>query len=365
MSVKIFLVVTGLMLPTVTLWLVGVRGEAISPWMVYLSRNWNGQIQVMLQTAWGSRREIFSDLEWKDFPVISPDGGWVYSIGWQDNKWGVFKQSVQVNQPIQRLTQESLWYETLSVSPDGQHLVVTVLEPDTPGRRSLYLLTVSDGEFRHLSQIEGDLQAPEWSSDGWLAFAGLWEGESVLYRMDTQYGDLIVVTDHGDELGDVVWSPDSDWLIFSARVRANWDIYRIRPDGTQLQRLTQGNSLDFEPSVSPDGRWIVYTSITDSVPYLQKMRSSGGQAHTIVAEGWGGQWSPDGDWISYGSMQLSQRVNETLFRTDENGHTVELLSPSDKDSSRLVWAPVLDWSLAGWRLVLCGLLLAVLGLKLR
>src|SRR6185312_2319628 len=38
----------------------------------------------------------------------------------------------------------------------------------------------------------------------------------------------------------------------------DYEIYRIRPDGTELRRLTHLAGNDAHPSVSPDGEWIAF-----------------------------------------------------------------------------------------------------------
>ncbi len=54
------------------------------------------------------------------------------------------------------------------------------------------------------------------------------------------------------------------WIVFDAdQVNFNRDIYKIRPDGTQLTRLTTDVSIEKEPAVSPDGRWMTFTSDRD------------------------------------------------------------------------------------------------------
>jgi len=70
--------------------------------------------------------------------------------------------------------------------------------------------------------------------------------------------------------GDVkpAWSPDGRWIAFARDVPAGgsdrlW-LYRMRPDGSSLRRLTGGPALsaastfDSMPAWSPDGRTIAF-----------------------------------------------------------------------------------------------------------
>jgi Tol biopolymer transport system component len=55
------------------------------------------------------------------------------------------------------------------------------------------------------------------------------------------------------------WSPDGSQIAFTSPRNGSWDIYTIRPDGTDLTRITDSPNAEFSPSWSPDGGRIAYT----------------------------------------------------------------------------------------------------------
>jgi len=55
-------------------------------------------------------------------------------------------------------------------------------------------------------------------------------------------------------------SPDGQWLVFSMPVGRSYHLYMMRPDGTDLTQLTDDRSADVQPAWSKDGKWIVFTS---------------------------------------------------------------------------------------------------------
>ena len=49
-------------------------------------------------------------------------------------------------------------------------------------------------------------------------------------------------------------------LVFASFRPANWDIYYVAGPGAPVRRLTEDPALDYDPALSPDGRWVVFTS---------------------------------------------------------------------------------------------------------
>jgi TolB protein len=56
------------------------------------------------------------------------------------------------------------------------------------------------------------------------------------------------------------WSPKGDRIAFVSDRDGDYEIYSIRPDGTDLRRLTRTPGLDAHLAWSPDGQWIAFAS---------------------------------------------------------------------------------------------------------
>ena len=58
------------------------------------------------------------------------------------------------------------------------------------------------------------------------------------------------------------WHPDNHHLVWAstAHGHANWEVYLMRDDGSRKTRITFTNGFDALPVISPDGKWMMWTS---------------------------------------------------------------------------------------------------------
>lgn len=62
---------------------------------------------------------------------------------------------------------------------------------------------------------------------------------------------------------EATFSPLGDWVVYSREVDDGWRLWRMRPDGTgktALGHRPQGEADERHPTVSPDGRYVVYVA---------------------------------------------------------------------------------------------------------
>ena len=60
------------------------------------------------------------------------------------------------------------------------------------------------------------------------------------------------------------------------------DVWAINTDGTGLRRLTRSPWPEFDPSWSPDGRFIAYRSEPHEYPELWVMNADGSEQHRLT-----------------------------------------------------------------------------------
>jgi Tol biopolymer transport system component len=109
---------------------------------------------------------------------------------------------------------------------------------------------------------------PAWSPDGTrIAFQSDRSGGlSDIYVINVDGSGLLRLTyDPVPAITNEVhpaWSPDGTRIAFTSNLNGHYDIYTVRPDGSDLRRITSTTDSDLEPSWSPDGTRLVVRRVT-------------------------------------------------------------------------------------------------------
>ena len=108
------------------------------------------------------------------------------------------------------------------VSPKGDLVAFTITDMDmaaNKGTTQIYLVPLSGGEMRQLTNDENSSASPRWSPDGEkLAFVSARDGEDQIWTIDVSSGALKKITSLSTGAGDPVWSPDGNSIAFTSEV---------------------------------------------------------------------------------------------------------------------------------------------------
>lgn len=181
-----------------------------------------------------------------------------------------------------------------------------------------------------------------------IAFHALVDGqfEIVIYDLEHRIGLIPAPHPATDLQPD--WSPDGQWLVFTSnRDDASGELYRMRPTGGGLERLTNSPGFDIDPAWSPDGRWLAFISDRDSPNsgdlYLLDLQAGIPDAERLLASpslDAAPRWSPDASAIVFEAWN-SNPVRRQIMHIDREGANLRSLSPSQ------VYASAPDWSSDG------------------
>jgi hypothetical protein len=109
------------------------------------------------------------------------------------------------------------------------------------------------------------------------------------------------------------------------------------------QHVTTGNEMIESGDVSPDGRWLVFSSARPGGTLLYRMPVSGGEAVPLTDtrwSAWGPRWSPNGSEIAFFASQTgtSMSVERIMTVPAAGGEPVALAGEGDL-SNDPAWSP--------------------------
>ena len=251
-------------------------------------------------------------------------------------------------------------------SPDGKRLAYIIHYGDRDW--SLFLIEVGAAGRRRLSQGFLDY-CPSWSPDGKrLAFARnghLWVADLGQGPEASLSNPRQLSSAPQECVWSTAWSPDGSRIAFSAQKGdptggAAWnddassEIWTIRADGSELRRLTEDRSVEFQPTWSPDGSRIAFFSNRDGDPsYTMKrsfgergaggsfsiysMKADGSELRRLTDSGSNDMypaWSPDGDFIAFSSIRDG---NSELYLMRSDGGEQSRLTTLPTDDTQPAW----------------------------
>jgi Tol biopolymer transport system component len=157
-------------------------------------------------------------------------------------------------------------------------------------------------------------------------------GDKVVASQSTRAFDLWVgATRESENLKKVTavmdkfcWTPDGR-LVYSLNTIGNVDLWVMRPDGQEQKQLTLNSATNDAPTVTPDGRYIVFISNRAGAFQVWRMQMDGSDPVPLT-NGGGKNFpaiSPDGKWVLYNTTDDWQ-----LWRVSIDGSESTRLSDS-------------------------------------
>jgi hypothetical protein len=129
------------------------------------------------------------------------------------------------------------------VEAAGQRLISRLVVHAPPSAPTL--LTAGPADSKPVWSPDGGLIAYETSGRG---------GVSTIALIDPDGGSPRTLTPGQDP----VFTPDGQWIVFSAPSRGRSRLWRIRPDGVGRAQLGESIYDERDPAVSPDGRYVLF-----------------------------------------------------------------------------------------------------------
>jgi uncharacterized repeat protein (TIGR03803 family) len=199
---------------------------------------------------------------------------------------------------------------------------------------------LSIGNVGYLGGNEGI----SWTPDGRIVFIFASGKQGDVWIMNSDGSNSKQLTFNAGNNHNPVVSPDGRFIIFTSGRSGQRNVWRMNVDGSDPKQLTNG-LVDFLPAISPDGQWVVYSSLNNGILTLWKVGTDGGTPVEILNEGAiNPVVSPDGKQIAYLFTESSAPgalPNRIAVMPFEGGGPVKTFEvPQGTGGARTI----LDWS---------------------
>ena len=165
-----------------------------------------------------------------------------------------------------------------------------------------------------------------------------------IWTVDRSGGSARRITSFQGQAANPHFSPDGQWLAFSAEYGGNIDVYVVPAEGGEPKRLTWHPGADLVQGWTPDGKSILFTSTRataapSAAPRFWMVPAAGGVEEPMaLPRAYQGKISPDGTHAAY-RMNNSWDEERRNYRGGQNRpiwivdlKTYDLASPPWTDS---------------------------------
>lgn len=217
----------------------------------------NGK-QITLLNLSGAQEKQLTQRSLNILPVFSSKGNQVYYTSYESGNPDIYVINTD-GSGKRKISSYPGLNIVGSVSPDGTQIAATLSKD---GDSEIYLLDANGNIVKRLTTSWGIDTSPVFSPDGkQIAFVSSRSGNPHVYVMNKDGSNQRRLTFKGKYCQTPRWSPNSEWIAFTARDEFNiFDIFLVEVKTGQIKRVTQSQGKNEDPSFSPNGRQLIFTS---------------------------------------------------------------------------------------------------------
>lgn len=206
------------------------------------------------------------------------------------------------------------------ISFDGKLLAISHGRKGLPGGGStVYVLPISGGVPKMITENTPSYWHGWAPNNKEVVYVAQRNGIPIynVYRNSIEGGKEVALTDNktGEHVDGCEYSSDGKYIYYNGSQSGTMQIWRMNPDGSGKEQITNDKYNNWFPHISPDGKWIVIISFGSDVSpndhpsykrvTLRLMPANGGEPK-VIAYLYGGQgtinvpsWSPDSKQIAF------------------------------------------------------------------
>ena len=162
------------------------------------------------------------------------------------------------------------------------------------GNSDIFLISGKGKMIKPIVEGWGIDVSPNFSPDGKkMAFVSSRGGSPQIYIKDLDKNKISRLTFEGRYNTSPSWSSTGEYIAYVGLTKEHGiNIYRIKPDGSDLRQLTMENGDNEDPSWSPDGSLIAFSSSRKGKHKIFVMTRSGDNQKLLIRNLAGNQTDP-------------------------------------------------------------------------
>ncbi len=196
--------------------------------------------------------------------VASPTGTLVYTTGGAvASRRAVWVSREGTASPVDPAWEPQGTINSIALSPNGKALAVGL---DRDGKEDIWVKQLPAGPFSRITFGDTGHVRPSWSADGRsVIYIGDRSGTSAglpYARRADGTGTPRALLSSSFNFGQALESKDGRWMVLrrSGGEQGSGDIHALRVGDTTLVPLVTTAAAEGNPALSPDGRWLAYSS---------------------------------------------------------------------------------------------------------
>ncbi|MCG7199421.1 Tol-Pal system beta propeller repeat protein TolB [Marinobacter pelagius] len=222
-------------------------------------------------------------------------------------------------------------------SPDGKRLAYVSFET---GKPAIYVHELSSGQRTKVADFSGLNSAPAWSEDGRSLLMTLSkDGNAEVYRMDLASRELTKLTNHWAIDTEATYDHTGDGIFFTSDRSGGPQIYHMKTPGAEPRRITFGSRYNARPRPDNSGDYVYYVHQRNSAFHIARTNLKNGE-ETVLTRTESDESpsvSPNGRMLIYATKQSGTSV---LTVISADGGAAYSLPASQGDVREPAWGPI-------------------------